>query len=526
LLATVGALLLVPAAQAFAAGHMTVTIIGTGKGKVVHFEEESPFQGNPPIECSYESPGPATGICEAELGVFEEGEEVYEGLFVKEVAAAGSEFAGWELEGEAGFGSCSGQQCNILGEGGTISSVHITGYFNCTEAGEEEELCGGPSGPTNLRTLTVKKAGPANSVGTVKSKPKGVNCASACSEATASYYKNTNVTLEAKPATGSSFTGWSGGGCSGTGTCVVPMTEAQEVTATFAPVGAGSKEILNPVPLTLTKGASTGKGTVKATGLACEAECNSTVVNYSSGGGPKAKPATIVTLTATTAPGSTFTGWEGSGCSGTGTCIVTMSEAKSVTATFTALPKNTLTVKKAGPANSAGTVKSKPKAINCASACSEATASLSSDTTVTLEAKPATGSSFTGWSGGGCSGTGTCVVAMTEAQEVTATFAPVGLGGKEILNPVSLTLAKAGSGYGTVKATGLACEVLCTSTKVSYSSGGGPKAKPATIVTLEAVSAPGSQTVVWTGCESEPEGKCVVTMSAAKEVTATFNELE
>lgn len=43
-----------------------------------------------------------------------------------------------------------------------------------------------------------------------------------------------------------------------------------------------------------------------------------------------------VTLTATPASGSTFTGWSGSGCSGSGTCEVTMSEARSVEATFTA----------------------------------------------------------------------------------------------------------------------------------------------------------------------------------------------
>ena len=40
-----------------------------------------------------------------------------------------------------------------------------------------------------------------------------------------------------------------------------------------------------------------------------------------------------VTLTASAASGSTFTGWSG-GCTGTGTCVVTMDEDKTVTATF------------------------------------------------------------------------------------------------------------------------------------------------------------------------------------------------
>jgi hypothetical protein len=41
------------------------------------------------------------------------------------------------------------------------------------------------------------------------------------------------VTLTASPDSGSSLAGWSGGGCSGTGSCAVTMTADQTVTATF-----------------------------------------------------------------------------------------------------------------------------------------------------------------------------------------------------------------------------------------------------------------------------------------------------
>ena len=41
-----------------------------------------------------------------------------------------------------------------------------------------------------------------------------------------------------------------------------------------------------------------------------------------------------MTLTALAAPGSAFEGWTGAGCAGTGTCVVTMSAAQAVTATF------------------------------------------------------------------------------------------------------------------------------------------------------------------------------------------------
>ena len=118
---------------------------------------------------------------------------------------------------------------------------------------------------------------------------------------------------------------------------------------------------------------------------------------------------------------------------------------------------------------------------------------------------------------------------MSSAKEVTATFSAAL---KPLVNPQTLTLTKAGSGYGTVKGTGLICEAACTTTDVNYYGGvTEPKPKPAASVTLIAISAPGSQTVAWSGCDSEPvvEGKgigCTVSMSEAQNVTATFDEFE
>jgi hypothetical protein len=45
-------------------------------------------------------------------------------------------------------------------------------------------------------------------------------------------------------------------------------------------------------------------------------------------------PGTVVTLTASPQGGWSFQGWSGEGCSGTGSCVVTMSQARSVSATF------------------------------------------------------------------------------------------------------------------------------------------------------------------------------------------------
>ena len=122
-----------------------------------------------------------------------------------------------------------------------------------------------------------------------------------------------------------------------------------------------------------------------------------------------------VTLTATPAAGSVFTGWSGA-CSGRGTCQVQMSTDRSVSATFSLAPQM-LTVAKSGTGS--GTITSSPAGIGCGSGCSHAYAY---GTTVTLTARAGGGSTFKGWSGA-CSGTGNCSVAMKQAQSATARFA-------------------------------------------------------------------------------------------------------
>ena len=129
-----------------------------------------------------------------------------------------------------------------------------------------------------------------------------------------------------------------------------------------------------------------------------------------------------MTLTATPATGSTFAGWSGGGCSGNGTCIVTMTAATTVTATFTAIPVTlTVTVRGSAP----GAVTSNPAGLNCPSTPFTCSASFNAGTTVTLTAAPGSHARFKGW-GGACSGTApTCTLTMNDAQSVTATFSMV-----------------------------------------------------------------------------------------------------
>lgn len=77
-------------------------------------------------------------------------------------------------------------------------------------------------------TLSVSRSGTGS--GAVTSSPTGISCGTACSK---DYPTSTVVTLTAKPAKGSAFTGWSGA-CTGTSsTCTVTMTAARSVVATF-----------------------------------------------------------------------------------------------------------------------------------------------------------------------------------------------------------------------------------------------------------------------------------------------------
>jgi hypothetical protein len=117
--------------------------------------------------------------------------------------------------------------------------------------------CGGGSSetpsPSPGPVLTVTRTGTGS--GSVTSSPAGIACGTACLQ---SFASGTAVSLTAAPDLGSVFVGWSGGGCSGTGSCQVAVTAATTVTATFdqLPVGPFT------VKQTMNLGGETLSGTV------------------------------------------------------------------------------------------------------------------------------------------------------------------------------------------------------------------------------------------------------------------------
>lgn len=371
----------------------------------------------------------------------------YASVVLTATASAGYSFTGWSGEGCSGTGTC----VIVMNQ-----ARNVTATFT-----------------RNTYALTVTK--PGTGTGSVSSSPAGIICGAICS---ANFNYNASVTLTASASSDSTFTGWSGEGCSGTGTCSVLMTQARNVTANFT---------LKSYALAVTRsGAGSGRVSSSPAGIDCGSICTFT---FNHG--------TSVTLTQVADAGSTFSGWSGA-CSGTGACTVSMTGSRSVGASFT-INTYALTVTKSGAGT--GLVSSSPAGISCGATCS---ANFNYNTLVTLSAVASTGSNFTGWTGEGCSGTGICQVSMTQVRGVTATFA---------VNSFALNVTKAGTGSGTITSspTGISCGSTC-SANFDY----------LTSVSLSATAAAGYGFVGWSGEGCSGSSECVVYLTQARNVTATF----
>lgn len=348
--------------------------------------------------------------------------------------------------------------------------------------------------------LAVVTAG--TGAGTVTASPDGITCTRAAGASAGTcnttYPADTPVTLQAVAAEGGhTFQGWSGEGCTGTGPCQVVMSQARTVTASFAA----------PHQLTITT-AGGGNGSVASTpaGIACMRAAGT---QSGSCALPLPEGATV-TLTATAAVGHAFTGWTGGGCTGTAPCQVTMTEARTITATFIEPPP--LTVVMAGTGS--GMVISAPVGIACGSvngapsgACS---APFPAGASVTLTAQGTAGSAFVGWTGAGCSGTGPCQVQVTQARTVTATF----------MLPVTLMVQTAGDGNGII--TSSPAGISCARSEGAQSGLCSAEMTAGSVVTLTANPAEDHALTGWSAVTCVGTGPCQVQMNGPLTVTGTF----
>jgi hypothetical protein len=115
-----------------------------------------------------------------------------------------------------------------------VDGISVTDYPTSTNTSYSLTLSNTKAAHTisatfsNTYKLTISKSGTGS--GTVTSSPFGISCGTGCSK---SFTNATAVILTASPDTDSTFTGWSGGGCSGTEDCTVTLNEDTTVTATF-----------------------------------------------------------------------------------------------------------------------------------------------------------------------------------------------------------------------------------------------------------------------------------------------------
>jgi hypothetical protein len=416
-------------------------------------------------------PGTGTGTVECKVGAGSFGACAASypngtSLTLQATANAGSEFKGFS-NGTGSAGSCTTSPCSFTIEANT--SVDAT--FDLI-----------------ARTLTINK--PGTGTGTVECKV-GAGSFGACA---ASYPNGTALTLQATANAGSEFNGFSNGtgsaGSCSTSPCSFTISANTSVDATFDLIPGNFK-------LTVTK-SGTGTGTVTSSppGINCGGDCEETYTEN-----------TVVTLTPSADPGSEFKEWTGA-CSGSSTCEVTMSAAKSVDAKFD-LIQRTLTITKNGTGT--GTVECKVGA-GSFGACA---ASYPDGTSLTLQATANAGSEFTGFSAGTGSAasctTSPCSFTISANSSVTATFN---------LAQRTLTITKNGTGTGTVE-----CKVGAGSfgaCAASYPDG--------TSLTLQATANAGSEFTGFSAgtgsaasCTTSP---CSFTISANSSVTATFNLIQ
>jgi len=365
-------------------------------------------------------------------------------------AAPSSDFVGWSDDGNA---------CNdaVLTCDVTVSELkHVTATF----AYKTHEISVQGTGPGNGKIAQLSP-----DTGTKLSCDVGPACVQ-------SYDDGTQLLLEAQPAAGSVFAGWTGAsGCGASPECLLKVTAPLSVQAAFS--------IAN-----YSFSASSPNGTLLCDGGPCAA-------SYPYG--------TELEVTVEPALGYEQTGWGGA-CAGStvgGTCSITVAANTTVSATNT-LRKFTVSVQVLGQGQGQVT-----GTVSCSSGTCNKQVNYGSALALT---GMATGSAiFAGW-GGACSGTEPCEQTVTSDLTITATFSLQG--------SKSLSVTKVGGGTVTSTPVGITCGSTCSASFADNQD-----------VDLNPVADTGYAFDAWTGCDSVVGSTCKIRMDDAdgvENVTATF----
>jgi hypothetical protein len=390
---------------------------------------------------------------------------------------------------------------------------------------------GGDEGtaPSDVSTykLTVAKSGTGSGIASADNVNE-IRCGDKCAY---SYPKGTQVRLYTTPSDDSTFSGWSGGGCSA-GDCIVTMNSDVNVVAAFnlksiitwykdadkdkysdgttknSPTRPGD-DYFQASELTAISGdcndnnAGVHPGATEICGNGIDEDCNGSdlkcipdapanlkaaagdaqvTVSWNPVTGADSYLVSYKTSSSSWMPaGETNTASETIGGLTNGITYSFVVQAKNAAGTSgysaeasVSLVRYTLTVSKIGYGT--GTVKSiGSEDISCGDNCSY---SYPKGTQVTLSAKVDDyyHSTFAGWFGGGCGGIGDCVITMNDNQSVQAYFSPnqkVGIcPGPGMFNNGSIQIVSIDPPPGTVLTRG---STVTFSGKVSYTTTLNPK---------------------------------------------------
>ena len=444
---------------------LTITGLGTGLGLV------TATAGG--ISCTIVA-GVSSGLCTAQ---FVEGATVT----LAANASGSSAFRGWTGDCAGAIGS----SCEIIMNSAKIATARF-------EA-----------------PVPVFITGTGAGSGFVVSSPSGISCTlvpgggiGACSSI---FADGTVLTLSASAGSQNAFRGWGGDCAASTGpTCTITATGGpRTVSVRFDP------------PATLTVAPSgTGDGTVVSGGvISCarsnnvnSGRCSVTVTNGS-----------MLTLDAVADPLSTFTGWTGA-CSGTGSCQVTLDQARLVGAVFTRRTVS-LTLQLQGPGGGTVRLASGESCVIASGASARlCVIAVPIGRPVLLEAAPDIVGQFSGFSGA-CTSTGlTCSFTANSEITVTARFGP-----PNFIVSVAPDAQSVGAGAVYSDTEAIDCLMSGTTINPQFNECSQSVAQGATI-TLTATANQGSAFIGWGGaCSSFGSSPvCTLTPGANAAVTANF----
>ncbi|MFO0572574.1 MAG: GON domain-containing protein [Polyangia bacterium] len=193
--------------------------------------------------------------------------------------------------------------------------------------------------------------------------------------------------------------------------CRNPQTRTSLLLALcLAPLAAcgESSSVQAPLEVTVTLGSADGLVVSEPAGIACGTSCSAL---FPSG--------TQLKLSALASAGFELESWQG-GCTGSDpVCSFTVSAATQVRATFRrAVPQRSLVITRSG--SGSGVVTSDAFGLQCGATC---TIRAPEGSTLTLRATPDAQSSFTGWTGGPCTGSApTCQLRLDGDLAINAAF--------------------------------------------------------------------------------------------------------